>query len=130
VELIGPDTPAEEGIRAIASHHLRWVEQHPDKARYLLTRRVPEVELAMAAELRQANRDFMNALGGWIAVQADAGALRPLSPDLFHALVLGPAQEFARHWLAGRMKTPIEDAEPVLVDAIWASVRNPKETKR
>ena len=124
---IGPDPPAEEGVRAIASHHLRWVQEHPDMARYLLTRRVPEVELAMAKELRDLNRAFMRPLTAWMKARAEEGAMRELTPDLFHALVLGPAQEFARHSLAGRMKTSIEEAEPVLLDAIWASVRNPQE---
>jgi AcrR family transcriptional regulator len=127
---IGPGTPAEQGVREIAQHHLHWVGSHPDLARYLLTRRPPEVELAMAKELREANRAFMAPLLKWIRAKADEGAMRPLSADLFHALVLGPAQEFARHWLAGRMKTSIDEAEPVLLDAIWASVRQPKESKR
>ena len=122
---IAPDTAAEDGVRAIARHHLRWVQGHPDLARYLLTRRVPEVELAMAKELRELNRQFMKPVGAWMKARAAEGTMRELTPDLFHALVLGPAQEFARHWLAGRMTTPIDKAEPVLLDAIWASVRKP-----
>lgn len=124
---ITPEVPAEDGVRAIARHHLRWVNEHPDMARYLLTRRVPEVELAMAKELREVNREFMRPLSAWMKAKAAEGTMRELTLDLFHALVMGPAQEFARHWLAGRMKTSIEEAEPVLLDAIWASVRNPQE---
>ena len=40
---------------------------------------------------------FFAAIAEWIEPHARRGALRPFAVDLYDALVLGPAQEFARH---------------------------------
>jgi hypothetical protein len=81
------------------------------------------VELASREELAELNRAFFAEVREWIAAQED---LEPLPFDLFHAVVLGPAQEWARHWLAGRAETSPKRAARVLADAAWSAVR--KET--
>ena len=43
--------------------------------------------------------------------------------DLYYAVLIGPSQEFARHWLAGRMKSSIKNAERALGDAAWNALR-------
>ena len=49
----------------------------------------------------------------------DEGTVLALPPDLVEPLLLGPAQEFARHWLAGRATTSPARAEAVLAAAAW-----------
>jgi AcrR family transcriptional regulator len=116
---------AEEGVRAIVRYHLRWVSgSNRDLAAFLMNRRETEVALASDDEVRELNRKAFAAVTAWYDGHADAGTVRPLPFDLLYAVVLGPAQEFTRHWLAGNTATSISRAERGLADAAWAAVRD------
>jgi AcrR family transcriptional regulator len=112
---------AEESVKAIVAHHLRWVEANPELARYLLSSREAEVVDASSAALADMNREVFAATRRWL--RRWKGELRPLPLGLLHAVLIGPSQEFARHWLAGRVKESIDEAEPVLAEAAWKAVR-------
>ena len=43
---------------------------------------------------------------------------------LLTALWIGPSQELARHWLAGRTRISLTEAAPVLADAAWKSLNS------
>lgn len=110
------------GVGGLVRHHVRWITAHPDRARFLLTRREPEVAEASREQLAALNRSFFAEIRAWI----ERSDLRPLPLDLFHAVVLGPAQEWARHWLAGHGETSPRTAERVLADAARAAVSKEK----
>src|SRR3954466_13066859 len=114
-----------KGVRGFVKRHVGWVADNPRLAAYLLTQREPAVEQASRADLAEINRAFFAGIREWIAAQDD---LKPLPFDLFHAVVLGPAQEWSRHWLAGNADTSPKRAARVLADAADAAVR--KETPR
>jgi AcrR family transcriptional regulator len=111
------------GVKGFVRRHVRWVADNPRLAAYLFTQREPSVEQASRDELAAINRAFFADVRDWIAAQDD---LRPLPFDLFEAVVLGPAQEWSRQWLAGNAETSPQRAARVLADAAWAAVR--KET--
>jgi AcrR family transcriptional regulator len=112
LELLRGD--AERAIKGVVRHHLRWVHANPELARFLLTERRPE-------EVRELNRAAFDALEEWRAAHRDD--LQPLSFDAFYAVVIGPAQEAARHRLAGRTQTPLRRLERELADAAWRAIR-------
>jgi AcrR family transcriptional regulator len=122
-QAVAVDALRARGIRGLVRRHVEWVTENPALAEYLLTQRELSVELASREELAELNRTFFAEVREWIAAQED---LEPLPFDLFHAVVLGPAQEWARHWLAGRAETSPKRAARVLADAAWSAVR--KET--
>jgi AcrR family transcriptional regulator len=111
------------GIKAMARHHLAWVAQHQDLARFLLAGRDAEVRLASEAPLREQNRRFLAEVNAWLEPHVERGRLRRLAPDLFYSILIGPSQEFARHWLAGRTTSSIEAAERAHADAAWESLK-------
>jgi AcrR family transcriptional regulator len=126
IDILQEERTARAGIEAIVQYHLRWVAEHPELARYMLAGGDAEVTAAAATQLRELNRTFFAAIADWVAPHARRGALRPFAVDLYAALVLGPSQEFARHWLAGRTTTSLDDAQPALVSAAWSAVRTQK----
>ena len=119
---VGHDT-AEDAVKGLVRHHLRWVDENRDLARFLLTSREPDVVGATEQELRGMNREIFTAVRAWIERWEEAGEIESLPIGLFHSIVLGPSQEFVRHWLAGRVDMSIEEAERVLADAAWRGVR-------
>jgi AcrR family transcriptional regulator len=112
---------AEDSVRAIVVHHLRWVEANPELARFLLSSREAEVVEASSAALAEMNREVFAATRRWL--ERWRGELRALPLALLHPVLIGPSQEFARHWLAGRVRESIDEAEPVLAEAAWKAVR-------
>lgn len=113
---------AEAGVRAVVRHHLRWVARNRELARFLDTRREAEVVVATDARVRELNRGTFAATDEWLRPHVAAGRVREVPRDLLYAVLIGPSQEFARHWLAGRVKTSIKTAERALGDAAWAAL--------
>ncbi len=112
----------EAGIRGMVRHHLRWLVANREPAAFIINRRETEVRAATEEPLRALNRDVFAATSEWYGAHAADGDVRDLPFDLLYSIVLGPAQEYARHWLAGRSKTSIKRAEQTLADAAWGAV--------
>ena len=113
---------AEGGVRAGVRFHVRWVGEHPDLARLLLSGQDPAVQEVAAGELAERNARFFSAVREWHAQHVAAGELRDLPFDLLYALWLGPAQELARLWLAGATRRPLERSAKALADGAWAAL--------
>lgn len=114
---------AEDGVRALVHHHVAWVVEHPRRARYLLGSRPAEVAEATRGPLRRINRGFFRAVRAWLDPHVEAGRIRRLPFDVHHAVLLGPSQELARIWLAGRADTDLEAAAADLADAAWNALK-------
>ena len=106
---------AERTIPAMVRHHLRWVDANPQLASFMFSLRMT------TDEIRELNRHAFDAVAAWRAEHARE--LQPLSFDAFYAVVIGPAQEAARHRLAGRTQTPLRRLERELGDAAWRAIK-------
>jgi AcrR family transcriptional regulator len=112
----------KEGIEGGVHHHVAWIDEHRDLARFLLLGRDARVVGAAEPPLRALNGQFFAAVRKWMRPRVLAGELRELEPELMTALWIGPSQDLARHWLAGRIRVSLTDAAPVLADAAWRSL--------
>jgi len=113
---------AREGVENGVRYHLSWVDSHRDLARCLLLARDARVVVAAEKPLRELNRRFFGHVEGWTRPRIAQGELRDLEPELMYALWIGPSQELARHWLAGRSRASLTDSADVLADAAWRSL--------
>lgn len=113
----------ESAVRGVVRHHLRWVERNPRLAQFLMGRRETELRLVTEARVRELNRGFFPRVTAWVERHVREGTLRPLPADLWEPVLLGPSQEFARLWLAGRTRSSLRRAERELADATWDAVR-------
>ena len=111
---------AGDGVRAIVRWYLRWVTANRTAARVLLGHR-PE-----RSELRDMNRGFFEDVLTWWQTHVHYGALRALPLDLIHALWIGPAQEYTRHWLSGEVKRMPRSVADELADAAWNALKEPR----
>jgi AcrR family transcriptional regulator len=115
----------EDAVKTLVRHHLRWIERNADLARFIFGRRETEVVATTDEPLRELHRALFAAAAELLEPWFEQGAMKPLPLDLFNAVLIGPSQEFARHWLAGRTKTPIRSAERALAEAARAAQRGP-----
>jgi AcrR family transcriptional regulator len=118
------DAPA--AIRALVRFHLTWMEEHPREARLISEHRDAVAAGPQGRQLRDRTRVFLNAIRRWWRAQP---VLPDLSVDLAHALVLAPAHELARLWLAGRGRGRPSAQAQVLGDAAWGALQaiNPED---
>jgi AcrR family transcriptional regulator len=114
------NSDAEAGVKGGVRFYLRWVSANRAAAAFLLGERPADDET-----LRAYNRRFFAEAMAWWATHVHYRALRNLQFDVIHALWLGPAHEYTRHWVAGRSKRVPATAASVLADAAW---QNLKET--
>lgn len=121
---------AERAIRRLVAQHLEWVEANPNRAAFLLERREPEVAAASAAEVRALNHEVLAAVREWLRPHLEAGVIRRMPLELFYVIVLGPSQEYARHWLRDPDPRRITAARRVLSRAAWDAVRGDRKESR
>ncbi len=112
------DTPdAEDGVKALVRHHLRWVERNPERARLLLDGGARE---RAGEEVEALNQPLFAAIADWVESQEE---IRSVRLDVFFVAVFGPAQALSRSWLARRTGS-LREAEDDLADAAWRAVRS------
>lgn len=131
-------TSLAAGLRAIVQNYFQWVVKNRDWAMYLLRVATADLSAADAARVDEINRSSRQALIDWLRPFAAKGELLDLPEDLYSSLVFGPCSHFARHWLAGRLKTePSVAAERFAITVCQsltggqrAAVRKTKPTAR
>jgi AcrR family transcriptional regulator len=109
---------AEEGVKAGVRFYLRWVSANRAAATLLLGER-PRAH----GTLRDRNQRFFAEAMAWWQTHVHYGTLRDLPFDLIAALWLGPANEYTRHWVAGRARRVPAAAADVLADAAWLTLK-------
>jgi AcrR family transcriptional regulator len=119
---------ADEGVKAAVVHHLRWVMDHQDLARFIFAMGGLHSPGPYADELHDLNRTFFNECRRWLSGHIRSGEIKKIPSDLYYALWTGPAHELARHLLSGSVKTPWKQAAKILADAAWAALRGEGKT--
>jgi AcrR family transcriptional regulator len=117
---------ARSGIEAAVRHHLKWTGRNPALATYLKHCREPEVAEASEARAQQLNRLFFEQTGAWLLARVQEGKVRRLSPPLYHALWMGPSDEFTRLWLLGPQPREVKQlarAEDLLAKTAWENLK-------
>lgn len=122
IAVLASHPDAEEGVRATVRHYLEWTAANPKLARFMLT--LPESERREIATARQdLSWRFVAETAAWRRRHHATGSLRVIADDIYRAVVIGPAEAFARRWLAGLATTSLEEAILQLADAAWQAVR-------
>lgn len=117
VEMLRGQDTAEEGIRGGVRHHLNSIAAHRGEAALLLGDRLD------SSALRAANQDFFAAIQAWWRPHRAYGVLSAIHPGVTAALWFGPAQEYARHWLAGDVDEMDSQVVEIFADAAWNALQ-------
>ncbi|MFF0489079.1 TetR/AcrR family transcriptional regulator [Nocardia sp. NPDC004068] len=117
--VVGASVDARAGITGGVVAHLRWVTENQYRAAVLTSARPPGVRES------ESNQVFLRDVWRWWRTHAAYGTVRDLGFDLVYALWLGPAQEYARHWLGGEITTAPTAVATELAESAWAALRAP-----
>ena len=112
----------EAGIRAIVAQFLDWIAGHRSLATLMLANEHRDVRALAADAVAALNSDYFTERRAWVGARVATGELIELPPDLFVAIVLGPAWRWAELWLAGTTTASMARAKRELSDAAWRAV--------
>ena len=113
---------ARTGIRAVVTAYLRFVEDHPDRARFIHASAYASYLPAHAERIAETKAPRMARLAAWLTPHVAAGSIVDLPDPLLEMLLIGPVAELSRRWLAGATDLDLTKAARVLPDRIWASL--------
>lgn len=110
-------------VRGVITHQLRWIEEHPDLARFVYMRGHLDWDSQGGSEVEELNRRVATAIREWMAPLIERGEIRPRSMLVISAIVTGPAHAIAQRWLAGQLDRAPTTFVDELADAAWAGLR-------
>lgn len=113
-------------IRGIVMHYVDWVRAHPDWAQFLFETRRAEGVAAAEDAIRRETRPFFDQLAARLHKYGDRGEIRTLPMEVTSAILIGPAQELARHWFRRGAPQDLDLIRDELADAAWRAVRGEK----
>lgn len=113
---------AEAAVKAMVGTYVEWVLANQDLARFIFQARTLVNRSAHGERLQECNRNNYREVLGYFKPWLESGVLRQLPPELYPALIIGPAQEYCRAWLSGRAKTDPRSLIAPLAEAAWRAV--------
>ena len=113
---------ARDGVAALVGGYVDWVSAQPEWARFLFQARSVVASGPQGTELTSRNRQRARQWMAWFAAPERMQALQAWPVELFPSLVIGPAENYCRAWLSGRVKGVPQAHREALIEAAWRSV--------
>jgi AcrR family transcriptional regulator len=111
----------EAVIRALVDGHLEWVLGHQDEARFMYGAMALELATAQREELAELKAKLAAPVMEHLASLAGEGTLPAWPASTLEFIVLGPAHEACRRYLAGTL-ADLAGLRGLLPDVAWKSV--------
>ncbi len=114
---------ADDGINALVYTYLQWVAENPTRANFIYAVSDGQQLRNHLAEIMQFKGEFYAAIFAWMQPFIAAGQLIALPPWAYDAIIMGPAHEFARRWLAGIRDLPMAEAQTIIAAVVWRAIQ-------
>lgn len=122
-QAVQAETTAKGGIIALVSTYLAWIEAHPQYGRFMYEASGGDLLLNHHEQIMAFKSEFYTEIIQWMQPHIAAGEIIALPPWAYDVIMMGPAHEFARRWLAGMREMPLETAQTIIADAIWRAIQ-------
>jgi len=116
---------AEGAVRALVDAHLEWISEHPEEGRFMYQ----AVMLEQRGLGREARERLVAAKSAALAPTVvhvgkfvERGEIPAWSPTLLDVVLLGPAHEALRRWLAGAEELQPAELRKLLPRIAWRAV--------
>lgn len=114
---------AEQGVKAIVQCYLDWICNNPDWARFVFRYRALVENSAQSAQNLEQKKAHFLRLKDWFTPYVEQGQIRKLPFEIYHSLLIGPAQDFAQRWLAGSTRHALAEFRDLYADAAWQAIK-------
>lgn len=120
-EAIGSKTTAKDTITAIIDTYTRWVTQQPDLARFMFNASVLVSSGPHGQQLENRNKAVFSPLIALFKQAHRSGEIHQFPPETIASILVGPAENYSRAWLAKRVAKPPVDHAASFAAAAWAA---------
>lgn len=114
---------AEQTVKAIVRAYVDWVSGNPALSRFVLYNRSAVITGGASSVLKQHNRTelapMLEQFYGFVA----SSELRMLPKECYLSILTGPAHDYARQWLGGRVQKPLAELREVFAETAWRALR-------
>ncbi len=110
---------AEFGVKTIVRTYCEWISENPSWAKFIFSTRGEMLDSSQRKRLKAENRAHMNYLKEFFREAQEQGEIKTYPASLYHSLLIGPAQDYARQWLNGRVREPLDTHTDILSEAAW-----------
>lgn len=114
---------AEDGVKAIVNCYIDWIDENPDWARFVFRYRSLVENSQQKEQHEQQKRTHFTRLRDWFYPYIEHKEIKKLPFEVYHALIIGPSQDFALRWLAGKTKSSLIDHKALYADAAWNAIK-------
>jgi AcrR family transcriptional regulator len=116
---------ARDGVRAMVTSYLRFVESNRDEALLIFAAAHTELTRDFRPELAELAARVTAPLASWLAPHIASGAVIALPRALYEVALIGPAAEASRRILTGTPGLSFTSARRVLPELVWSAVKGP-----
>ena len=96
---------------------------NPDWARFVFRYRSLVENSQQKEQHEQQKRAHFTRLRDWFSPYIINNDIKKLPFEVYHALIIGPSQDFALRWLAGKTKSSLIEHKSLYADAAWHSIK-------
>lgn len=121
------DREPAEAIRALAEALVAFAAAHPADSAVLMMLESFVWSPDRREAARKAAAAARDAIAGWAEPLMASGKMKRLSPDLIHALLLGPIEAYIRTAIGPGSVAANTEQVTALADAVWLAVRKYQE---
>lgn len=114
---------AQSGVCAVVESYVDWIVTQPELARFQFQARAVVAKGPHAAELAKRNRTANQAILDWFAPPDRRRELVHCPAELLFSLIVGPAENYCRAWLSGRVKSSPVKYRAAFAAAAWGSIQ-------
>lgn len=122
-QAVQSETSARLGIVALVNTYLGWIGSHPEQGRLMYEASGGDLLLNHRDQIMVFKGEFYAEIMAWMQPYITSGEIIALPPWAYDVIVMGPAHEFARRWLAGMREMPLAAAQEVIADAVWRAIQ-------
>ncbi|MFO0577062.1 MAG: TetR/AcrR family transcriptional regulator [Polyangia bacterium] len=121
---------ARDGVRALVTSYLRFVEKHRAEALLIFAAAHTELTRDFRPELAELAARVTAPIAQWLAPHVAAGTVIALPRPLYEVVLIGPAAEAARRILSGAPGLSFTSARRVLPELVWSAVEVKRPGRR
>ena len=114
---------AEDGVKAVVKCYIDWIDENPDWARFVFRYRSLVENSQQTEQHEQQKRAHFERLRAWFYPCIARNEIKKLPFEVYHALIIGPSQDFALRWLAGKTKSKLSEHRELYAKAAWQAIR-------
>lgn len=117
------ERPARQVVPDLVHRYLNWIEHNPVRGRFIYAAATSKSMRSSAQDTLHHKNTIFTPIAEWFATRAARGEIRPLPVWSLDPIVMGPAHECARRFLASPQRFDLTTARDLASHAAWATVR-------